>query len=226
MRQLAFAVVVLTALCCGSAWSQSTGNASRGQETWRAICEACHGGTPPGGVRQRGSTAAGLTSAFASIAAMSSDPAIRGLTQTDREDLAAFIRGDPITPPPPPAPVVSAFDATDLWVTAGQDGWGLNLTHHKSGSDGVFGVLYVYGSDGRPMWFTIPDGKWDTTTSFKGTVFRTAGPTPAGATFNSALVRATNVGTATVTFSNSTTATIVYSINGQTITKAIGRLAF
>jgi cytochrome c553 len=220
-----FCALIFCALGFGAA-AQTTGSAARGLDTWRAICQACHGANPDAGVRQRGSTAAGLAGAFSSISAMNNDPAIRALTLADREDLAAYIRGDPITPPTPPATVVSSFDVTDLWVTTGQDGWGLNLTHHKSGSDGVFGVLYVYGSDGRPMWFTIPDGKWDTTTSFKGTVFRTAGPTPTGTTFNSALVRATNVGTATVTFTNNGAGTIVYSINGQSITKVIGRLAF
>jgi hypothetical protein len=216
----------LATLASGYVAAQTTGNAARGQETWRAVCQGCHSATPDARVRNRGSTAAGLASAFASISAMNNDPAIRALTLSDREDLAAYIRGDPITPPPPPAVILSAFDVTDLWVTNNEGGWGLNLTHHKAGSDGVFGILYVYSSDGRPLWFTIPDGKWATTTSFRGTVFRTAGPSPAAATFNSGLVRATNVGTATVTFTNNNAGTIVYSINGQTITKAIGRLAF
>jgi mono/diheme cytochrome c family protein len=222
---IGFAIALVTGLTSVSAHAQATA-ASRGQDIWRAICAGCHGATPDNRVSTRGSTLAGLNSAFASISQMSGDPFIRSLTTSDREDLVAFLRGDPITPPGPPAAVVSAFDVTDLWVTNGEGGWGLNLTHHKSGSDGVFGVLYLYASDGRPTWFTIPDGKWETTTRFKGTVFRTSGPTPATATFNSALVRAANVGTATVTFSSANAGSITYSVNGQTITKAVARLAF
>jgi hypothetical protein len=224
MRLLLTMICVLTILLVQDAQAQAS--AQRGQETWRSVCASCHGATPPANVARRGSTLAGLNDAFASVSAMAGDPVIRALTTGDRGDLVAFLRGDPITPPPPPAAVVSSFDVTDLWVTDNEGGWGLNLTHHKSGSDGVFGVLYVYGSSGRPLWFTIPDGKWATPTQFRGTVFRTAGPTPVNASFASSFVRATNVGTATVTFTAPGTGTIVYTVNGQTITKSIARLPF
>lgn len=88
---------------------------------------------------------------------------------------------------------------TGVWWNPLEGGWGLarhdtfTMTGPFTAEAMNFGALFVYGEDGRPTWFIMPDGQQiasiDTYTS-KGAAYRPSGP-PLAATFDSARV---NVG--------------------------------
>ncbi len=111
-------------------------------------------------------------------------------------------------------------DYSDLWWNPNESGWGLNIIQHASRN--IFAVWYTYGNDSKPLWFTVPGGTWTSSTVFTGDVYSTSGPAANGA-FNPTLVRATKVGTATLTFSDANNGTWAYTINGVSGTKSITR---
>ena len=61
---------------------------------------------------------------------------------------------------------------------------------------------------------------------YSGTLYRTTGPAFNAVPFNPANVVATSVGTATLAFSDGTTGTFAYTVNGVSQSKAITREVF
>lgn len=116
-----------------------------------------------------------------------------------------------------------AFDVTDLWWNPAEDGWGLNLVQHPSRQ--VFGVWYTYAADGKRTWFVMPGGEWTSSTTFTGALYSVAGPPPT-TFFDPTRVRRTQVGTATLTFTDANNGTFSYSVNGTFGTKSISRFLF
>ena len=115
-------------------------------------------------------------------------------------------------------------DYTDMWWAGkAEDGWGVSITQH-----GViqFIVIYAYDADGKPIWYVIPGGSWNATqTAFTGAVYL-----PTSARFD-AYDKAqfkinAPIGTVTVTYTGSGTATLAYTINGVSGSKAIERQIF
>jgi hypothetical protein len=86
-----------------------------------------------------------------------------------------------------------ADNYSDIWWNPLESGWGVTIADHETN---VFGVLYVYRSDGRPVWFTIPGGTFSQGRRiFQGDVYVTSGPSYTHATFDASLVTASKVGT-------------------------------
>ena len=115
-------------------------------------------------------------------------------------------------------------DYTDMWWAGKvEDGWGMSITQH-----GIvqFIVIYAYDSLGKPLWYVIPGGSWNTAqTAFTGNVYL-----PTSAPFNAYdktqfKINAA-VGTATVTYTGIGTASLTYTINGASGTKSIQRQLF
>jgi lysyl endopeptidase len=116
-----------------------------------------------------------------------------------------------------------AIDYTDLWWNPAESGWGLNLIQHPSGI--IFGVWYTYGADGKRTWYVIPSGSWTSSNVYTGPVYATSGPAYNGP-FDPALVRRTQVGSATFTFSDANNGTFASTVNGVSGTRAITRLQY
>lgn len=112
---------------------------------------------------------------------------------------------------------------TDLWYNASESGWGLSLVQHASNT--LFGVWYTYDASGKPLWVVMPGGLWTSSSAFTGTLYITSGPLQTGS-FNPAAVRSTEVGSATLTFSDANNGTWAWTINGLSGTKAITRQGF
>ncbi len=112
----------------------------------------------------------------------------------------------------------------DLWWGGEQqNGWGMSITQHGSI---LFGAMYVYDSQGRPQWAVMPGGSWDAGfTTFSGSLY-----IPSGSWFGAYDVSrfAANppVGSATLTFTGATSATLSYILNGESGIKAIQRQPF
>jgi hypothetical protein len=115
----------------------------------------------------------------------------------------------------------SAINYTDLWWNAAESGWGLNLNHQGSI---VFGTLFTYDANGAPLWLVMSRGDLQSDGSFSGALYRTTGPAFNAAPWVAATPAA--VGTMRVSFQNSGSGTLSYSVNGTTVSKAISRQSF
>lgn len=194
-------------------------DAANGRIIWlSAGCTSCHSDPPDSRRQEIGSTVAGLRGAFARIPQMAGFQG--AFTQAQLEDLAAYL-ANPSSGNPPPVPTENY---TDIWYNPSESGWGINITQHASNQ--IFAVIYLYEPGGVPAWFTIPGGAWQTPTRFTGKLYRTFAPLPTVGTFDATKVRNNEVGTATLEFTSSNTATLSYTADGQTVVKSIRKLEF
>jgi hypothetical protein len=122
--------------------------------------------------------------------------------------------------PPPPRPLT---DYTALWMNRQESGWGLSL--YQGPTHAMFGVLFVYNGSNQPEWYSLQGGRWTSSTTWSGTVYRTTGPA-LSSFFNPSQVAYTNVGSATLDFTRAPEggATFTYTINGTSATKTIERM--
>jgi len=124
--------------------------------------------------------------------------------------------------PPPPRPIA---DYSGLWWTPSESGWGLSL--HQAATDAMFGALFVYGSDREAEWFTLQGGRWESSTRWTATVYRTTGPFYASPLFDPRLVLLDAVGSATLDFrqvpGDEGRARFTYDVDGVTVNKVIRR---
>lgn len=124
--------------------------------------------------------------------------------------------------PPPPRPIT---DYSGLWWTPSESGWGLSL--HQAATDAMFGALFVYASDREAEWFTLQGGRWESSTRWTATVYRTTGPFYASALFDPRLVLLDAVGSATLDFrqvpGDEGRARFTYDVDGVTVDKVIQR---
>jgi hypothetical protein len=122
----------------------------------------------------------------------------------------------------PAAATTSSTDYTDLWYLPAESGWGVNVIQQ---ADVIFATFFVYGSDGSPRWYVVPDGRSVASqpgqNQFTGPLYSTVGywfgQPWGGPTMN------TQVGNATFSFNTPTTGTLTYSVNGVNVTKQILR---
>ncbi|MBP6597701.1 MAG: hypothetical protein KA187_00920 [Arenimonas sp.] len=109
-----------------------------------------------------------------------------------------------------------------LWYVPSESGWGLTAFQFAAPGNVLFVTWYAYGANGQPMWYQI-DGSWTGTDVNSGPVRRYAGPTW-GTSFNPAQVSYANVGTATLTFTSATSATLEYTVDGVSRTVTLSKI--
>jgi hypothetical protein len=115
-----------------------------------------------------------------------------------------------------------------LWWNPNESGWGISLTQRRNT---VFGAWYTYDASGKPKWYVasncaLPAGTNGTNGTCTGSLYQVTGPTFFGASFNPALENVAAVGTLSIAFQDANTATMSYTVNGQTRTVPIGRQVF
>ena len=95
-------------------------------------------------------------------------------------------------------PAAHAGQYSDLWWNPQESGWGVNVVQQL---ETAFVTLFVYGPDGKPMWYVAPDARvthYGTPGPiFNGTLYRTEGPFHAGP-FDPAKVKAIVAGQLTL----------------------------
>lgn len=117
----------------------------------------------------------------------------------------------------------SAANQTGIWWNAGESGWGINFAHQ---GDVIFGTLFTYDSERKPLWLILSEGRKQPSGSYAGTLYRTTGsrfdanPFPPIGPSN-----ITPVGQMRVTFAG-TGATLEYDVNGAAVTKSIAKQVF
>ena len=140
------------------------------------------------------------------------------------ETLAFEVRPRPeiLIFPPPPRPIT---DYSGMWWNPAESGWGLML--HQAPTDVMFGALFLYGSDGEAEWFTLQSGRWESSTRWSATLYRTTGPFFAAPVFDSRLVSLQAVGPATLDFrqvpGDEGHARLTYAVDGRSVSKVITR---
>jgi hypothetical protein len=116
-------------------------------------------------------------------------------------------------------------DLSDLWFNEKEAGWGVNVTQQR---EVVFLTFFIYGSDGRPSWYTgqasLTGQNAQGALVYSGTMYQFTGPYFANF-FNPAAVSGRSVGTVTFTaFLDS--ATLAYTIDGIAVNKTVSRQTF
>jgi len=120
----------------------------------------------------------------------------------------------------PLRPAVAA-EYTDLWVTPGEDAWGVNFVQWDSL---IYATFFIYGPDKNPTWYGAVMSR-DGSGNFAGTLYTNQG-TYLALPWNPADIAGPPAGTAS--FRPSTTnnyqGTLIYTVNGVgTVTKSVQR---
>lgn len=138
--------------------------------------------------------------------------------------VAGQTRSVPITRQPiSSGAALPVINYTDLWWNPDESGWGMAVTHQ---ANTMFLALFVYDSAGAPVWYVAsnctvkasPDG-------CDGTLYRTSGPA-LGPTFDSSKVQVTAVGSVSLSFPDANNASLSYTVDGMSSSKAIKRQVF
>ena len=127
----------------------------------------------------------------------------------------SLLPGATVTPP-----LLNTANMTGLWWNPTESGWGINFNHQ---GNILFATLFNYDPSGKASWLVMSGGSLQADgASFRGDLYQTTGPafsaipfTPIGA------ANITKVGTMSVVFESTTTATLTYSWNGTTVAKVI-----
>ncbi|MBL0122880.1 MAG: hypothetical protein IPP88_09150 [Betaproteobacteria bacterium] len=129
---------------------------------------------------------------------------------TVAEDIPARMSGFP------------AYDFTDLWWNPAESGWGISL-HAKRNT--LFAAWFVYDATGKPTWYTLQMGSWQTPNRYSGWIFATRAAPNSGVGPMSSLTVA-EVGSGTLTFNSYDQADFTYTVDGVLNFKNIMREAF
>jgi hypothetical protein len=118
-----------------------------------------------------------------------------------------------------------ASDISDMWWNSAESGWGMNATQQ---ANVLFITLYVYSADGKAHWYVAPQMVGDLSNAsatafvFGGALYETTGPV-FSTTFNPNAVNARVVGTAQFTYTPPLQGTLVYTVDGVSVTKQLRR---
>lgn len=134
--------------------------------------------------------------------------------------LAATVAAAAIALPTAAAAAPTA-DFSDLWFNPSESGWGANVMQQD---DTLFVTLFVYAPNGTPTWYVASAvTRNGTGTSFTGALYRTTGPYFGAGSFPPGSVSVTPVGTLTFAASQTSAATLTYTVDGVAVTKSIQR---
>lgn len=212
MRYLVFTALLFVAVGCRAS------SGERGKLWYEQLCASCHGSPPQerqtGTPNITGLSAARIRFALANVSAMRNV----GLSEQQILDVEVYLQR------PSEFRAAPGVDYSDLWWNPSESGWGLSLTQHSNSS--LVGFLYLYRSDGEPLWLISSQMRWQEPTRISGDLLQTraAGFPPAGFAPESVQVR--KVGTISLQFSSASRGVVEFSIDGVQYRKVIERLAF
>ena len=120
---------------------------------------------------------------------------------------------------------------TDLWWRSpanSEAGWGINLTHQ---GNTIFASWFTYDTNNKGMWLVVTAplvslGPAAGQGIYTGPLYRTTGPAFNASPWNASQVVATQVGIATLSFTDFFNGTFSYTVNGVSQSKPIIREVF
>jgi len=118
------------------------------------------------------------------------------------------------------------------WISAdGESAWGLTVLTNFSNERYIFVPWYTYDNNGEASWYVFQGpaagyGEWTADDTFTASVYRYKGPKwNTHSNYNNAACSDAVVGTAKLTFTSATSATLIYTnVEGQSRTVALNRL--
>jgi YVTN family beta-propeller protein len=126
------------------------------------------------------------------------------------------------TTQPPPTPGVNVQGL--WWASNGSEsGWGINLTQQ---GETVFATWFTYDATGRDLWLVMSNGSRTGTNTYQGALYRTTGPVFSSSNFDPSQVVRTQVGIATLTFTDANNGSLAATVDGVQIRKAISRQVY
>lgn len=116
------------------------------------------------------------------------------------------------------------LDYTDMWWQGeAENGWGVSITQHGNIQ---FIVFFVYDDSGKPVWYVLPNGSWNGDfTAYTGNLYQPTS-SPFFAYDTTRFAAGAPVGTATFTYTSTSTANVAYTIKGVSGSKVIQRQIF
>lgn len=109
------------------------------------------------------------------------------------------------------------------WVGAAENGWGMSLIQH---GDRLFSVIFAYDAQGKPTWYVMPGGTWDSTrTAYQGSLYTPHG-TPYYAYAATSLIVGNPVGSMKIQVQDDSHLAISYTIAGISGAKTLTRQGF
>jgi len=109
------------------------------------------------------------------------------------------------------------------WAGASENGWGMSVMQHGPIQ---FNVIFAYDAQGKSIWYVMPGGSFNAAgTVFTGPLFLPTS-SPFSAYDKTKFAIGASVGSAVITYTSANTATLAYTINGISATKAIQRQIF
>jgi hypothetical protein len=115
----------------------------------------------------------------------------------------------------------SSTNYQDLWWNPAEPGWGISLVHQ---GNILFGLLYVYDTNGTALWLSMSEGRQTGARTFSGTLYASTGPAFNASPWTQASTNA--IGQMTLSFSDGENGTLSYTINGLQVVKQIKRTVY
>jgi hypothetical protein len=112
-----------------------------------------------------------------------------------------------------------------LWWAAppgSESGWGINIAHQ---GETFFVTWFTYDPTGKGWWLSMTAPQV-AAGIYSGALYATTGPAFNAVPFNPAQVKATQVGSGTLIFSDTNDGTFAYTVNGLSQAKSITREVF
>jgi hypothetical protein len=108
------------------------------------------------------------------------------------------------------------------WWNASESGWGIHFTQRASN---IFAAWYTYDGSGNPKWYVASNctGASGTSGTCSGPLYEVNGPTFFGTAFNPNAVNVVTAGSLQVAFQGANSASMSYTVAGQSRTVAIVR---
>ena len=104
-----------------------------------------------------------------------------------------------------------------------ESGWGINFAHQ---GENLFATWFTYDTDGRAVWFVVPDATRVEHNLYRGKWYRTTGPVFSSSPFNPASIVPIELGTASFEFENGALGAIHFSNTSVRHTRRITRQEF
>lgn len=111
------------------------------------------------------------------------------------------------------------IDHTGAWFFPSEPGWGLTVFNYPGQ---MFALFFVYDSAGRPAWYRM-QGPWTGTNTITAVLDRPNAPAWANS-FNAGAITYTTVGSATISFSSASAATLTFNDGTVNRTVALSKL--
>jgi mono/diheme cytochrome c family protein len=205
------ATALLTILLAAPASAIPPGDPVAGQTAFNKSCGGCHGLLP-----EAAYSPSVITSAISSVSQMNALG--NALTATDLQNIAAYI-GKTVNLQP---------NYQGLWWAAPagvESGWGINVAHQYNT---IFLTWFTYDATGKGWWLVMTGkpGVGLAANTYSGTIYATTGPAFNAQPFDPSKIKATQVGTGALTFTDTSNGTFAYTVNGVAQNKAVTREIF